>query len=303
MATSRRRVAPGTCDALALAHDRAETTIAETVEVSSCVISSRSSGRLRAEYARRDGHQNGAALLDLGWIDLGYDLSEGSTGLVLLGPQAWYARKTATLLDAALAARRKSDTAEQLARYAAMSPLLRKSEARALAARCALDLRSCDGASIENLIRTVPDAHERDTLSGIMYAPMVVAAAKGGIDGSTLDPPVVGSVTEAMRLGTVSTLDEIPAVTPRAERGDPGGARGKVMTVAGRVSSVRTDGSRSVGTLTTAAGMVYFVTPFANPPTSETMALFRGVFVQRYASTDEAPGQPPSIVLVGAFGP
>jgi hypothetical protein len=136
-----------------------------------------------------------------------------------------------------------------------------------------------------------------------MYAPMVIAAAKGGTEGSTLDPRVVGSVTEALRLGSVSTLGEVPTVTALAVARDPGAARGKVIAVAGRISSVRTDGPYSVGTLTTDAGPVYFVTPFAKPATAETIARFRGVFVQRYASADQAPGQPPSIVLVGAFGP
>jgi hypothetical protein len=274
-----------------------------SLEVGSFVARGAGSTSVRAEYARRDGRQDGAVLLDLGWIDLGYDLAEGSTGLVLLGPQAWYAGKTATLRDAALAARRKTDAAEQLIRYAAMGPLLRRAEARALAARCAVDVRSCDGASIENLISAAADARERDTLSGMMYAPMVVAAAKGGTDGSTLDPRVVGSVAEALRIGSVSTLDEVPTVTRLAAAGDPDAARGKVIAVAGRVSSVRTDGPCSVGTVTTDAGSVHFVTPFASPVAVEAMARFRGVFVQRYASADQAPGQPPSIVLVGAFSP
>jgi hypothetical protein len=274
-----------------------------SVELRSVVARGAGSTSIRAEYARRDGRQVGAVLLDLGWIDLGYDLTEGSTGLVLLGPQAWYARKTGMLRDAALAARRKTDAAEQLARYAAMSPMLRKDEARALAAQCTLDVRSCDGVSIENLVRTAAEARERDTLSAMMYAPMVVAAAKGGTDGSTLDPRVVGSVTEALRLGSVSTLDEVPTVTRPAAAADPSAARGKMMAVAGRVSSVRTDVACSVGTLTTDAGPVYFVTPFAIAATAETTARFRGVFVQRYASAGLAPGQPPSIVLVGAFGP
>jgi hypothetical protein len=288
----------------ALDADAQVVVVPSSIEVRSLVASGAGSTSVRAEYARRDGHHDGAVLLDLGWIDLGYDLAEkGSTDLVLLGPQAWYARRTATLRDAPLASRRKTDAAEQLARYAAMSAPLRKDEARALAAQCALDVRSCDGASIENLVRTAADARERDTLSGMMYAPMVIAAAKGGTEGSTLDPRVVGSVTEALRLGSVSTLGEVPTVTALAVARDPGAARGKVIAVAGRISSVRTDGPYSVGTLTTDAGPVYFVTPFAKPATAETIARFRGVFVQRYASADQAPGQPPSIVLVGAFGP
>jgi hypothetical protein len=101
----------------------------------------------------------------------------------------------------------------------------------------------------------------------------------------------------------MSALDELPAVTRLATVDDPGNARGKVIAVAGRVASVRADGGCSVGALTTDAGPVYFVTPFAMPADTEPIARFRGVFVERYGSTDQAPGQPPSIVLVGAFSP
>ncbi len=94
---------------------------------------------VRAEYTKRNGRQDGGALLELGWIDLGYDLAEGSTGLVLVGPDAWFGRKIATLRDAAAAARSKADTGQQLARYAAMTPALRRDAARTLAAQCALD--------------------------------------------------------------------------------------------------------------------------------------------------------------------
>ena len=52
---------------------------------------------VRAEYASREGRQDGAVLMELTWIDLAYDLSEGASGLVLIEPQAWYARKTATM--------------------------------------------------------------------------------------------------------------------------------------------------------------------------------------------------------------
>jgi hypothetical protein len=47
---------------------------------------------LRAEYAKRDGQQDGAVLMDLGWISLGYDLADGATGLVLFGPEGWFGR-------------------------------------------------------------------------------------------------------------------------------------------------------------------------------------------------------------------
>ena len=165
---------------------------------------------VRAEYARRDGRQDGAVLLDLGWIDLGYDLADGATGLVLVGPDAWYGRKVATLRDAAEAARSKADTAEQLARYADMTPALRKDEAsdagrsvhaRRCARATARPSRACSGRP--------PMLANAMTLSGIAYAPMVVAAAKGGKDGTTLDPRVVGSVAEALSIGGESTLGDI----------------------------------------------------------------------------------------------
>jgi len=255
---------------------------------------------VRAEYARRNGRQDGGALLDLGWIDLGYDLAEGSTGLVLVGPDAWFGRKVATLRDAAAAARSKADTTMQLARYAAMTPALRGDEARTLAAQCTLEARSCDGTSIESLLRAAPDARERDTLGGIAYAPMVVAAAKGGKDGTTLDPRVVGSVGEALRMGGQPALDDIPAMAPVAAASDSDAARGKVVVVAGHVSSIRREGTTSVGTLTTDAEPVYFVTPFATDVAPENPARFRGVFVQRYTLADGSQGRP-SLVLVGVF--
>ncbi len=49
---------------------------------------------LRAEYSKRKGTQDGAVLLDLGWIALGYDLDEDSTGLMLIGPERWFRRET-----------------------------------------------------------------------------------------------------------------------------------------------------------------------------------------------------------------
>jgi hypothetical protein len=258
---------------------------------------------LRAEYAKRDGRQDGGVLLDLGWIDLGYDLADGATGLVLIGPKTWFGRKTVTMHDAAAAAQRKTDAADQLAQYATMTPGLRKDEARALATRCALEMRACDGTAIENLLRMAADTSERDTLSGITYAPMVVAAAMGGTDGATLDPLVIGSSAEALKTGGESTLDNIPSMARAAAANDSGAARGKVIAVSGRASPIRREGPYSVGTLTTGAEPVYFVTPFATPGVPETFARFRGVFVQRYASACQPHGQPPSLVLVGAFGP
>jgi hypothetical protein len=41
--------------------------------------------------------------MDLGWINLGYDLAGGATGLVLFGPEGWYARKMAVLRASAAA--------------------------------------------------------------------------------------------------------------------------------------------------------------------------------------------------------
>ncbi len=271
-----------------------------SLEVRGFVARGGGSTSVRAEYARRDGRQDGGVLLDLGWIDLGYDLAEGSTGLVILGPQAWYARKTATLRDAAAAARRRSDAAEQLARYTAMAPEPRRDQARALAAACARDVRSCDGAAVENLVRSAEGAAERDSLRGVAYAPIVVAAAKGGKDGSELDPRVVGSVAEALRIGGESTLDDLASIAPDAAASDPGAARGKVIIVTGRVAQIRREGRYSLGTMTTDAEPIVFVTPFATTVAPEARARFRGVFVQQYQPADAAPGRP-SLVLVGAF--
>jgi hypothetical protein len=271
-------------------------------EVGSLVAHGGGSTSVRAEYADRDGRKDGAVLLNLGWIDLGYDLAYGSTGLVLFGPDAWFVHKVASLRDAAAAVRRKADTAEQLARYAAMTPALRRNEASALVAQCALEVRWCDGASIESLLRTAADPRERDTLSGMTYAPMVVAAAKAGKDGTTIDPVVVGSVAEALRIGGESALDGIPRMAGAAAESDSDTARGKVIAATGRVSSIQRDGPTSVGTLVTDAEPVHFITPFATSTASGNLARFRGVFVQRYTPAGESQGQP-SLVLVGAFGP
>ena len=258
---------------------------------------------VRAEYTKRHGRQDGAVLLDLGFIDMGYDLADGATGLVLVGPESWFERKKAVMQNAAGSGKHGTDGAEQRARYVAMTPGLRKDEATALAARCTLEQRSCDGTSIENLLLTAADTDERDTLSGITYAPMLVAAAKEGTDGTTLDPLVIGSSAEALRLGSESTLDNIPSMTRVAAASDSAAARGKVIAVSGRVSPIRREGSYSVGTLTTDAEPVYFVTPFATDGVADTLARFRGVFVQRYRFETTLGGVPPSLVLVGAFAP
>jgi hypothetical protein len=240
--------------------------------------------------------------MDLGWMDLGYDLADGETGLVIIGPQSWFGRKQATLRDAAAAAKRHTDVAEQLARYGEMTPGLRQREARTLAAQCTVELHLCDGTSIDNLLRAAVDARERDTLSGITYAPVVVATAKGGRDGANLDPLIIGSLAEALRVGGESTLDNIPSTSRAAAVSDSDAARGKVIAVVGRAASIRREGAYSFGTLTTDAEPVYFVTPFATHCVPEAFARFRGVFVQRYTSADSSRSQPPSLVLVGAFG-
>jgi len=252
---------------------------------------------LRAEYAKRDAHQDGAVLMDLGWIALGYDLADGATGLVLVGPESWFARKTDGIRNAAAAAERKTDAEEQLARFAAMTPRARNSEASVLAAQCESEVRACDATAIENLLGTAADAGERDRLSGIVYAPMVAAGARWGRDGAALDPLLIGSLSETLRIGGESTLDNIPSVDRIVAARDSNLARGKLVTVSGRAASVRREGSLSVGMLTTDAESVYFITPFATNLVPATLAHFHGVFVQRY------DGRPPSLVLVGAFVP
>ncbi|HLK41429.1 MAG TPA: hypothetical protein VKU41_31990, partial [Polyangiaceae bacterium] len=107
---------------------------------------------------------------------------------------------------------------------------------------------------------------------------------------------------EALRIGGESTLDNIPIVARATAASNSGAARGKVIAVTGRASAVRPEGSYLVGTLTTDSGPVYWVTPFATRPPPATVVRFRGVFVQRFASaTQSSDGQPPSLVLVGAF--
>ena len=95
-------------------------------------------------------------------------------------------------------------------------------------------------------------------------------------------------------------LESIPRAAGVTATKDPAAARGQVIAVNGRVSSVQRDGPTSVGTLTTGSETIYFVTPFSTAAlTGDTPARFRGVFVQKYAP----PGQPSSLVIVGAFGP
>ncbi len=258
---------------------------------------------IRTEYAKRDGRQDGAVLVDLGWISVGYDLAEGASGVVFFGSEGWFSRKTASMRSAAAVVEREASAAEQLARYAAMTPLLRQNEARELAGSCAPEGRSCDGTSIVSLLRAAADSGERDALSGVTHAPLLVAAAKRGTDGTTLDPLLIGGLAHALRLGGESTLDNIPQVVPAAAANDSDSARGKVIAVTGRVSSLRDEGAYSSGMLTTDAQPVYFVTPFGAQPASTTLSHFRGVFVQQYRTPDPEQSQAPALVLVGAFGP
>jgi hypothetical protein len=101
-------------------------------------------------------------------------------------------------------------------------------------------------------------------------------------------------VAEALRIGGASTLDEISPTTRAAAASDPDAARGKLIAISGRATLERREGPYSAGTLMTAAGPIHFVTPFTPPQPAETVARFRGVFVQRYAS---------ALVLVGTFDP
>ncbi len=199
----------------------------------------------------------------------------------------------------ASAADKKAEVADEVARYVATTPGQREHEARGLAAVCALEARRCNQRSIESLLKSAADPSERDTLSAITYAPLVVAAAKRGTDGTTFDPLIIGSVAETLRIGGASTLDHIPGMTQVEATRDSNAARGKVITVTGRTSPVRREGSYTVGTLRTAAGRVHFVTPFETDVAPEAFARYRGVLVPRYASTNQSP----SFVLVGAFSP
>jgi hypothetical protein len=257
---------------------------------------------VRAEYARRDGRQDGAVLMDLGWISVVYDLTEGATGLVLIGPESWYERKVSSMRSSAAATRRRSDAATELARYAGMTPSLRNDAARDLATRCWLEADECDGRSVGNLLRTAVHADERDELSGILYAPLLASTAKKGAEGSTLDALLIGSLAETLRVGGVSSLDNLPCTTRFVAAADAEAARGRVIHVVGRTSSIRRKGSYSFGALTSEAEPVYFVTPFPAEGVSETLVRFRGVFVQWYTPPSPERIRRSSLVLVGAFG-
>ena len=98
--------------------------------------------------------------------------------------------------------------------------------------------------------------------------------------------------------GGESTRDDVSSVDRGAARNSDA-ARGKVVAVAGRISSSRRDGTYSIGALTTDAEPICFVTPFASPTVSEALVRFRGVFVERFARANS----PPSLLLVGVFVP
>jgi hypothetical protein len=67
---------------------------------------------LRAEYTKRNGHQDGAVLMDLGWIGLGYGLADGATGLVLVGADRWFEQKVAAMCNPASAPAHEADVAK-----------------------------------------------------------------------------------------------------------------------------------------------------------------------------------------------
>jgi hypothetical protein len=54
---------------------------------------------IRMEYAKWGGRHEGALLLDVGWVEMGYDLTQDSTGLVVLGSEGWFAKKTTMIRE------------------------------------------------------------------------------------------------------------------------------------------------------------------------------------------------------------
>jgi hypothetical protein len=52
---------------------------------------------IRMEYARHDQRTEGALLADLGLVEVGYDLTDGATGIVLLGSETWFNAKVASM--------------------------------------------------------------------------------------------------------------------------------------------------------------------------------------------------------------
>jgi hypothetical protein len=52
---------------------------------------------IRMEYARHGERTEGALLADLGLVEVGYDLTDGATGIVLLGSETWFNGKVASM--------------------------------------------------------------------------------------------------------------------------------------------------------------------------------------------------------------
>ncbi|HEY8041129.1 MAG TPA: hypothetical protein VIF15_15085 [Polyangiaceae bacterium] len=73
----------------------AEVEVAPSALVMRSLVARGGNQSLRMEYTRLAGRPDGAVLADLGWIEVGYDLTEGSTGLVLFGPESWFDRRRA----------------------------------------------------------------------------------------------------------------------------------------------------------------------------------------------------------------
>jgi hypothetical protein len=71
---------------------------ASSIEVRS-LIARGEGASLRMEYARWGGRHEGALLLDIGWVEMGYDLTQDSTGLVVLGSEGWFAKKTTMIRE------------------------------------------------------------------------------------------------------------------------------------------------------------------------------------------------------------
>jgi hypothetical protein len=71
---------------------------------------------IRMEYTRRDRKTEGAVLADLGWIEVGYDLTDGATGVVLLGSEGWFDRKASAMDLESKGTTARTEASEQGAR-------------------------------------------------------------------------------------------------------------------------------------------------------------------------------------------
>jgi hypothetical protein len=67
-----------------------------SLELRSLVAQGRGAS-IRMEFAKRGARREGAVLMDIGWVEMGYDLTAGSTGLVVLGSEGWFERKSAMI--------------------------------------------------------------------------------------------------------------------------------------------------------------------------------------------------------------